>query len=98
LKDWLCEEDVSKELNKIVELKKILRKWNRSKDVKKKVGSSEAGQTINKKKPTDFSDNSKRSGQRKCFICSLSNYTFSNCKYKTYKCKISNEVGHLAKM
>jgi hypothetical protein len=40
-----------------------LKKWNRSKDVKKKVGASEYGQITNKKNPTDFSDNSKGSSQ-----------------------------------
>jgi len=113
IKDRLCEEDVSKELNKIVELamqKEVtmqpnvplevhkLKKWNRSKDVKKNVGASEEGQMTNKKKPTDFSNNNKGSGQGKCLTCGLSNHTFSNCKYKTYKCKICNKVGHLAKM
>ncbi|CAI6374230.1 unnamed protein product [Macrosiphum euphorbiae] len=113
IKDRLCEEEISKELNKIVELamqKEVtmqsnvpvevhkVKKWNISKDVKKKVRASEYGQIKNKKKPTDFSDNSKAAGQGKCFTCGLSNHTFSNCKYKTYKCKICNKIGHLAKM
>jgi len=65
------------------------------KGCKKKVESSEDGQTINKKNLTDFSDNNKGSSQGKCFTCGLSNHTFSNCKYKTCKCKICNKVGHL---
>jgi len=113
IEDRLCEENVSKELNKIVEIamqKEVtiqpnvpvevhkLKKWNKSKDFRKNVGASEDGQTTNKKKPTEFSNSSKGSNQGKCFTCSLSNHTFSNCKYKTYKCKICNKVGHLAKM
>jgi len=53
---------------------------------------------MNKRKPTDFSDNSKGSSQRKCYVCGLTNHTFSNCKYKTYKCNNCNKIGHLAKM
>ncbi|XP_018370097.1 PREDICTED: uncharacterized protein LOC108765750 [Trachymyrmex cornetzi] len=34
----------------------------------------------------------------KCVHCEVSKHVFAKCKYKAYKCKICNKVGHLVKI
>lgn len=33
--------------------------------------------------------------QPKCYACGNTNHDFSNCRYKKYKCKKCNEMGHI---
>jgi hypothetical protein len=41
---------------------------------------------------------SKKNYDKACYVCGLKNHKFSECKYKQYKCKNCNIVGHLAKV
>lgn len=43
-------------------------------------------------------DTSSAAGQLKCFACGNTNHNFSNCRYKKYKCKTCNEMGHISKV
>ena len=55
----------------------------------------------NDKQETHSGTNDKKNSKKEkklCKHCGNANHNFSTCKYRTYKCKISNVIGHLAKV
>ncbi|KAK2575241.1 hypothetical protein KPH14_012756 [Odynerus spinipes] len=104
--DRICEEDHTKSLPEIVEVAKkreaSILQSNLTKEVEVyKVNLREA----NKKEPSEskaFKRKSQQQGEEnfapKCKHCGGTQHSFARCKYKDYKCKRCNKVGHLIRV
>lgn len=95
--DRLCEEDHGRGLNELVDIA-----------IKKEAALNESRRgnfhvDLNKLKVSDNQRTDSRASkaytrnvESKCYHCGKGNHNFSQCKYKTYKCKKCQTVGHLA--
>ncbi|XP_008180036.1 uncharacterized protein K02A2.6-like [Acyrthosiphon pisum] len=107
IKDRLYEEETTKDLSEFVEIamKEAAAIKTTNIDVHSIGKSREGAKKKNgygsqKKLSTTMGGEktSKKNYDKACYVCGLTNHKFSECKYKQYKCKNCNTVGHLAKV
>ncbi|KYQ59578.1 Uncharacterized protein K02A2.6 [Trachymyrmex zeteki] len=101
-----CEKAETKTIQKLLEL--ALKNETALSEMSAsihKLNAKQKFQNKHKKNTTTAStkakykgDTSSAAGQLKCFACGNTNHNFSNCRYKKYKCKTCNEMGHISKV
>lgn len=103
--DRLCEEEHTRTINEVLDiaLKKeaSMKQIAMVEDVNKfKVNKGRFSHSKEPRSQGDYQRQFKNRTHNKkpsnCFVCGKNNHNFNNCKYKTYRCKMCNAVGHLA--
>lgn len=99
IQEKLCEQDVSKSVAFLVDT--ALNKEMALKEVQEVHQVAQYGHAkTNKSSQNTFKETGKKqdgeSSLLKCIHCGKPNHNFSKCKFKSFKCKICNKIGHLA--
>ncbi|XP_018396209.1 PREDICTED: uncharacterized protein K02A2.6-like [Cyphomyrmex costatus] len=100
--DRLCEETETKTIQELLEL--ALKKETALSEMSTSIHKLNAKQKFQNKHKKDTSTKTKPKGdtassadQLKCYACGNTNHNFSSCRYKKYRCKTCNGMGHIAK-
>ncbi|XP_059047717.1 uncharacterized protein K02A2.6-like [Achroia grisella] len=99
IQDRLCEETITRNIKELLDI--ALNKESAYQENKELVIVNKISSKSNKKQDCSQVYNKQKSDRKaqdilKCIHCGKPNHSFAKCKYKTYKCKICNKIGHLA--